>query len=125
MTADIPLALQTALVYHRAWTGGNFEQAMTYVADDIVCRAPAGTLEGADAFRGFMGSFAAMLVQAKLVAAFGDEHIALLMYDTATTLVEDAPGAECHTVANGKITEMRILFDRLPFDAARRAATAH
>lgn len=33
-------ALQVALAYHRAWTGGDFEQAMTYIADDIVCLAP-------------------------------------------------------------------------------------
>ena len=34
----------------------------------------------------------------------------------------DAPGAECLTVAAGKITHMRIIFDRLPFDAVRSAA---
>lgn len=124
MTAETPVALQTALAYHRAWTAGDFEHAMMYVADDIVCRAPAGTLEGADAFRGFMGPFAAMLVETNLVAAFGDERTALLIYDTATELVANAPGAECHTVANGKIAHMRIIFDRLPFDAARRAAAS-
>jgi ketosteroid isomerase-like protein len=123
MTAETSPALQTALAYHRAWTGGDFEQAMAHIADDVVCRAPAGTIEGADAFRGFMGPFAGMLVRAELVAAFGDERTALLMYDTQTALVADAPGAECLTVVDGKITELRIIFDRLPFEAARRAAT--
>jgi len=37
--------------------------------------------------------------------------------------VKDAPCAECVTVRDGKITHMRIIFDRLPFDEARRAAT--
>jgi len=120
MTAETPAALRTALAYHRAWTHNNFDQAMAYIADDIVCRAPAGTLEGADAFRGFMGPFAEMLVEAKLVAAFGDERTALVMYDTATAMVSDAPGAECLTVSDGRITEMRLIFDRVPFDAARR-----
>jgi len=119
MTAETSAALRTALAYHRAWTHDNFDQAMAYIADDIVCRAPAGTLEGADAFRGFMGPFAEMLVEANLVAAFGDERTALLMYDTATAVVSDAPGAECLTVSDGRITEMRIIFDRLPFVAAR------
>jgi hypothetical protein len=43
------------------------------------------------------------------------------MYDTATTLVVNAPGAECVTVQNGKITYSRFLFDRLPFQIARQA----
>lgn len=55
VTGGGPAALDTALAYHRAWTGHDFERAMTYIAEDIVCQAPAGTLEGAEAFRGFMG----------------------------------------------------------------------
>ena len=27
--------------YHRAWTGGDIDTAMSHVADDISCRAPA------------------------------------------------------------------------------------
>ena len=33
-----------ALAYYRAWTGGDLDEAMTYVADDVVCeRRPAGS----------------------------------------------------------------------------------
>lgn len=61
-----------------------------------------------------------------LLAAFGDETTAVLMYDTDTDTVPvtNAPGAEYHTVVDGRITYLRIVFDRLPFDAARRAAAA-
>ncbi|MBT2469564.1 nuclear transport factor 2 family protein [Streptomyces sp. ISL-66] len=114
-------ALQTALAYHRAWTGHDFEHAMTYVASDVVCEAPAGRFEGAAAFRGFMGPFTQILTGSELIAAFGDERTALLMYDTATVPVSSAPGAECLTVENGRITHIRIIFDRTPFDAARNA----
>lgn len=62
-----------------------------------------------------------MLTSSNLVAAFGDETTAVLMYDTDTVPVKDAPGAECLTVEDGKITRMRIIFDALPFEAARRA----
>lgn len=48
---DCGTALQTALPYYRAWTGNDFDLAMTYIAEDIVCRAPAGRLDGAQAFR--------------------------------------------------------------------------
>jgi hypothetical protein len=112
----------TALAYFQAWTGGDFERAMTYVADDIVCQAPAGRLEGAEAFRAFMGPFSKLLTRAEMVAAFGDETTAVLMYDTETLPVKDAPGAECHTVVDGRIVHLRIIFDRQPFTEARAAA---
>lgn len=115
-------ALAVALSYHRAWTGGDFEKAMTYVADDIICDAPSGRLEGAEAFRGFMGPFAQILTGSDLLSAFGDETTALLMYDTATIPVASAPGAEMLTVREGRIARLRIVFDRVPFDAAREAA---
>ena len=124
MTTNTGVALQTALTYHQAWTSHDFDEAMNYIADDIICQAPAGTIEGAEAFRGFMGPFTEILTASKLIAAFGDDEKAVVMYDTDTVPVRDAPGAECLTVRNGKITHMRIIFDRLPFDAARRAAAA-
>lgn len=123
MSNDSP-ALATALAYFEAWTAGDFDRAMTFVADDIVCQAPAGRLEGADAFRGFMGPFSRIVTRSELVAAFGDDTKAVLIYDTDTVPVKDAPGAECHTVVDGKITHTRIIFDREPFTEARRAAAA-
>jgi hypothetical protein len=117
-------ALETALAYHRAWTSHDFEQAMTYIAPDIVCQAPAGTLRGAEEFRGFMGPFVKILTRSSLVAGYGDDGRAVLVYDTDTVPVKDAPGAECLTVREGRITHMRIIFDRAPFDAARRGAAA-
>jgi ketosteroid isomerase-like protein len=95
---------------------------MTYIADDIICQAPGQRLEGAAAFRGFMGPFVQILTGSELIAAFGDDTTAVVMYGTDTVPVKDAPGAECVTVADGKITHMRIIFDRLPFEEARKAA---
>jgi ketosteroid isomerase-like protein len=115
-------ALAVALAYFDAWTSGDFPAAMTFVAPDIVSEGPAGTIEGAEAFREFMGPFSQTVLHAGIVAAFGDDETALVMYDTATRAVEDAPGAECLTVREGKIVRQRIIFDRLPFEAARRAA---
>lgn len=117
-------ALDTAVAYHRAWTGHDLDRAMTFIAEDIVCDAPAGRIEGPEAFRAFMEPFSRILTGSRLIAAFGDEETALLMYDAVTVPVEDAPGAECHTVRDGKIVRVRIVFDRAPFDAARRAAAA-
>jgi ketosteroid isomerase-like protein len=115
-------ALQVALAYFEAWTGRDLDRAMGYVADGIVCEAPAGRLEGAEAYRAFMGPFVEILKSARLIAAFGDDETALVMYDTETVPVASAPGAECVTVRDGKIVHSRFVFDRAPFEAARAAA---
>lgn len=115
-------ALRTALAYYDAWTGKDLDRAMSYIAEDVVCEAPAGRIEGAGSYREFMGPFVQMLVRAELIAAFGDAEKALVMYDTETKLVKSAPGAECVTVVDAKITYSRFLFDRLPFEQARRQA---
>jgi len=122
MTETISPALGTALAYYQAWTGHDLDKAMSYIADDIVCDAPAGRLEGAAAYRGFMAPFVQILRGATLIAAFGDDQTALIVYDTETVPVPSAPAAECVTVTDGKITYSRFIFDRAPFDAARKAA---
>jgi ketosteroid isomerase-like protein len=112
-------ALDVALAYHQAWTSHDLDKAMTYIADDIICDAPAGRLEGAAAYRDFMGPFVQILTGSELVAAFGDDEKAVVVYDTETVPVKSAPGAECVTVKDGRITYSRFIFDRAPFDAAR------
>ena len=69
-----------------------------------------------------MGPFVQLLTGSELIAAYGDEDTALVMYDTQTVPVASAPAAECVTVRDGKITYSRFIFDRAPFDAAREAA---
>ncbi|MGC4944178.1 nuclear transport factor 2 family protein [Kribbella sp. DT2] len=117
-----PTALDIALAYHRAWTGHDFEAAMQYVADGIVCLAPAGPIEGAEGFRAFMEPFSKLLLESTLLSAYGDESTALLMYDTRTVPVPSAPAAELLTIESGRITQLRIIFDRQPFTEARADA---
>jgi SnoaL-like domain len=123
MTETTSPALRIALAYYQAWTSHDLDKAMSYIADDIICDAPAGRLEGAAAYRGFMGPFVQILTGSTLIAAFGDDTTALIMYDAETVPVSSAPGAECLTITAGKITYSRFVFDRLPFDAARQDAS--
>ncbi len=113
-------ALQVALAYYDAWTNKDMDRAMTYIAQDIVCDAPAGRIEGDQAYRDFMGPFTQILKRAELIAAFGDDEKAVIVYDTETVPVNSAPGAECVTVKHGKITYSRFIFDQAPFQAARQ-----
>jgi hypothetical protein len=115
-------ALQVALAYYHAWTAKDLEQAMSYIDEQIVCEAPSGRIEGAAAYREFMGPFVGILKQSNLWAAFGDDDTAVIMYDTQTMPVASAPGAECLTVRDGKIIRSRFVFDRKPFEDARAEA---
>jgi ketosteroid isomerase-like protein len=122
MTGSHSPALEVALAYYHAWTSKDVDAAMARLADDVVCDAPAGRIEGVEAYRRFLGPFAEMLLGSELLAAFGDDTTAVLVYDTRTPPVESGPGAECLTVRDGKIVHNRFIFDRLPFEAARRSA---
>jgi ketosteroid isomerase-like protein len=117
-------ALDVAKRYFDAWTSKDMDSAMALVADDMVCDAPAGRLRGAAEFRAFLEPFTGILLEARLLAAYGDETKALIMYDTTTMPVPSAPGAELLTVMGGLIVANTFIFDRAPFDAARRAASA-
>jgi hypothetical protein len=116
-------ALDVLLAYHRAWTGHDMDAAMGYVADDVVVLAPAGRIDGADGFRRFMEPFSRIVTSYRRVAAFGDGDTAVIVYDTDTVPVADAPGAEAVRIVDGRIGWIRIIFDRAPFDAARAAAS--
>jgi ketosteroid isomerase-like protein len=108
-------AKRVALAYFEAWTGKDMDGAMRFVADDIVCDAPAGRITGAAAYREFLAPFAGTLTGSSLIAAFGDDEQAVIVYDTSSPRVASAPGAECVTVVDGRITYSRFIFDRLPF----------
>ena len=114
-------ALQTALAYYEAWTNHDIDRAMRLIAHDIVCHAPAGRLDGAEAFCGFMKPFSQIVTRSELIAAFGDDRTAMLMYDTDTVSVPTAPGADYLTVVAATMTEIRIIFDRAPGVAARQS----
>src|ERR1700675_3996881 len=105
MTETSSPALRTWLAYYQAWTSHDLDTAMSYIADDIVCDTPAGRLEGAEAYRGFQGPFLQILTGSKMIAAFGDDETALVMYDTETGPEKRAPGAEGATVKAARTTK--------------------
>ncbi|HEY7225782.1 MAG TPA: nuclear transport factor 2 family protein [Micromonosporaceae bacterium] len=122
MSEQTSPALRVALAYHRAWSEKDIDRAMSFIADDIVCDAPAGRIAGVQAYRAFMAPFVAMLRGTTLIGAFGDEETAVVVYDTETALVPSGPGAEWVRVSDGRITYSRFIFDRVPFQASRPPA---
>lgn len=117
-------ALQVALEYHRAWTAGSIDQALELVAADVVCDAPRGRLTGMEAYRPFIANFQPLVLGYDLIAAFGDEETAVLVYDLHTAPVKSALTCECFTVRNGQIIQNRLIFDQTPFAAVAPAPSA-
>jgi ketosteroid isomerase-like protein len=122
MSKQSAKALEVARAYFHAWTSKDLDGAMSYVASDIVCDTPAGRIDGAEALRAFLEPFVQILERAELLAAYGDDDTAVVMYDTETAPVQSAPGAECITVEDGKIIHSLIVFDRVPFQVGSPAA---
>src|SRR5262245_63574467 len=104
-------ALAVALAYHRAWTSKKLDQALRYVADDVVCHAPSGQLRGIDQYRPFLANFVP-IVMGYGVAAPGDAETAVRVYDLHTIPVDSGLTCECFTVEDGRITRNRLIFDQ-------------
>lgn len=101
--------------YHRAWTSGDIDAAMSHVADEIICRAPGIDLNGKDAYQGFIGGFVPMLTGIGDIAEFVDGKRVALFYYPQTATTSTTPAAEFFTVTDGKITESVLIFDRLSY----------
>ena len=100
----------------RAWTSGDIDTAMSYLADDIVCEAPAGTIEGKAAYREFTTTFVTrLLVTGRVTAVLADENSGSILYTNDTKAVPGMRAMDYATIENGKITRLITVFDRLPF----------
>lgn len=107
--------------YHRAWTSGDIDQAMSWVADQITCRAPGVDLTGKESYRAFIAGFAPSLTGIADVASFADGDRVALFYYPQTAATSTAPAAECFTVREGKIVDSVLIFDRLSFGPPKGA----
>lgn len=110
-------ALIIAREYFDAMEKKDVEKITALSSDDIVCESPVGSLKGIQAFRGFQEGFARMIIKLTLVAAFGDDKHAVIVYVSDTHPVKDAYVTEYITVENGKMVSTRVIYDGQPFAA--------
>lgn len=120
MTGTITSAQMVVEDYARAWTSGDVDTAMSLIADDIVCEAPAGKLEGLPAYRRFTEEFVAVLTGATITKVLGDGTSAAVVYTTDTKFAQGIQAMDYITVESGRIQHILTVFDRLPFSQAGR-----
>jgi SnoaL-like protein len=119
MTKTNSPALKIALAYYDAWKSRDHKTAMNFVADNVVADTPFGRLEGGEALHKSESEFAPMLTGSTLIASYGDENTALLLYHTHTLPVPSVLSAKYFTVENGKITALKGVFDTGVFARAQ------
>lgn len=117
-----PLAV--ALAFTEAWTSHDMLTAAGYVAKDVVFDGPFVHLTGAEAYMAGLAAFAPAATGMQVVAAFGDDDQALIMYELSTGPFGSLRCAERFTVRDGKIRTDELTFDSYPIRQARAAQAA-
>lgn len=98
--------------YHNAWTTGDFVAARRCLADDVDFKGSIDTFHKADDFVGELKRFHGMLRGVRLLKSFFDQEGAALLYDCDTvTPAGVIRAAEFFSTSNGKISEIRLVFD--------------
>ncbi|ARM92416.1 NTF2 domain-containing protein (plasmid) [Rhizobium sp. CIAT894] len=125
MAAANGRALALAHTYFDAMTSKDIDTIASIVAEDVVCTSPLGELQGAQAFRGFQEGFARMIEKLTLVAAFGDDEHAVIIYLSQTHPVPSAIVAEHLTVRDGKLASTTVMYDATPFAEYMKTVRPH
>lgn len=117
--SHLPSTTAAAVVeeFHRAWTRGDVDHAMTLVADDVICHAPGEELVGRKAYRTYLAGFAPALTGIGDIGGIDAGDRVALFYHPRTAATTTASAAELFTVRDGRIVENVLVFDRLSFAA--------
>jgi hypothetical protein len=103
---------QVVTNYHNAWTKGDVKAARVYLADDLDFQGSIDAFHRADDFVVALSMFQKMLRGVHLIQSFFSDSGAALLYDCDTLSPTGViRTAEFFTVADGKITSIRLVFD--------------
>ncbi|MDA9399361.1 nuclear transport factor 2 family protein [Bradyrhizobium sp. CCBAU 45389] len=110
-------AVQIANTYIEAIARKDVDTVISISADDIVCTSPRGRIVGTSKFREFHDGFARMLRKVTLLAIYGDDQQAIVVYSADTHPIAGAMVAEFFKVRDGKIASTEVIYDAAPFSA--------
>jgi ketosteroid isomerase-like protein len=114
---------QIAAAYYTAWTTGDFDEMMKWVADDVVCETPSGLLAGARSFRNFWADFVTRtLKRVELIALYGDIDSAVILYSCDLACADDQRVAEWISMRDGRIAHSLMIYDRAGVASVLRGA---
>jgi hypothetical protein len=98
--------------YHNAWTTGDFVTARRCLADNLDFKGSIDAFRKADDFLNALKGFKGMLRGIRLLKSYFDHDGGALLYDCDTaTPAGVIRTSEFFSVDNGKIIEIRLVFD--------------
>lgn len=119
--ADTMATAAIAREFTEAWTRGDSDAAGGYLADDVVFDGPLGHVEGKgpylESLAGLRRSMGVTGV--RVVAAYGGDSQALIMYELDTHRFGALLCAKLLTFREGKIALDRLTFDSYPLRKAQ------
>jgi ribonuclease BN (tRNA processing enzyme) len=118
-------AVKIAKTYIEAIASKNVDTIISVSADDVVCTSPIGRIAGTQKFREFQDGFAQMIKKVTVLAAYGDDEQAVIVYSADTHPVPNAVVAELIKVKNGKIASTEVIYDATPFAAYMATVESH
>jgi hypothetical protein len=107
-----PAALAEA--YFRAWKDRDFDTLRSVLADNATFRGPMGTADGGDECIDGLRGMSQMMTDIVVQKRFVDGADVLTWYDLHTNQAPPCPTANWMHTENGKITEIRAVFDPRP-----------
>lgn len=108
---DSKQPLDIALAFTQAWTGHDLNKAASYVAEDVVFDGPLQQSTGITPYLEGLTKLSKAVTGFDLIAAFGDDEKALLMYRLHTAPFGTLTCAKCLEVRDGKIGKDILAFD--------------
>lgn len=118
MTNDSGDALSVARAYHQAWTRSDFQEADGYLSEDLETDVPINTYRSKSDWLDAVRGTRQIASRVHVLAEFGNDDEALLLYDMLLDPIGDLRVAEHFVVAEGRIVKIRHVHDT----AALRAA---
>lgn len=125
MTERNGKALAIARIYVEAIASKDVETIVSVSADDVACISPIGRLAGTQRFREFHDGFARMIRKVTVLAAYGDDEQAVVVYNAETHPVPNSVVAELLKIKDGRIVSTEVIYDATPFAAYMAAAKPH
>jgi hypothetical protein len=125
MTEPNHKALAVARSYVDAIANKDVDAIIAISDDGVVCTSPIGRTTGMQAFRDFHDGFARMIKKVTVLAAYGDDAQAVVVYSAETHPVPSVVTAELIKVKNGRIVSTDVIYDATPFAAYMATVKPH
>ncbi|NPE55419.1 nuclear transport factor 2 family protein [Dickeya dadantii] len=125
MTTMSNKALDIARTYVAAMAKKDVETIISISAEHVVCTSPIGQITGIERFQAFQEGFARMITNLTVLAVYGDDEQAVVVYDAETHPVPHSVVAELIKVRDGKLASTEVIYDATPFAAYMASVQPH